>query len=169
MEKYLAIGQKIEDIVIVTSFIVMVLLAFLQVVNRNTVGYSIAWFEELARYCMVYMALLGTEAGLRDGSQIAITFVKEKFHGIPRAVLDILIKVIIVAFSIVVFYFSFGLLENQLSLGQESPAFGLPMYIPYLALPFSFGIISLVQGVTLIIMVVNLFSGKHGQTGGGAA
>ena len=164
MNKYLVIGQKIENIVIAVTFILMVLLAFAQVVNRNIVGYSISWFEEIARYCMVYMALLGTEVGLRDGSQIAITAVVDKFPRIPRSILNIITKMIIISFSVAIFFTSLILLENQIALGQTSPAFGLPMYVPYAALPGCFALIALVQSATMIMMIVDLFSNKLGST-----
>lgn len=157
MKKILAIGQKIENMILSVSFIVMTLASFAQVVNRNFVGAGVSWFEELARYCMVYMALLGTEVGLRDGSQIAIRGVIEKFKGFPRAILEILCKLIIVGFSALVFWTSFTLLEKQVSFGQISPGLEVPMYVPYFALPLSFGIITLVQAATVILMIAALF------------
>jgi TRAP-type C4-dicarboxylate transport system permease small subunit len=169
MKKYLAIGQKLENTILSVAFIIMTLASFSQVVNRNLVGAGISWFEELARYCMVYMALLGTEVGLRDGTQIAITAVIDKFKGVPRALLEILAKLLIVAFSFAVFWTSFVLLERQIASGQFSPGLEVPMYVPYFALPLSFGIITLVQAATLITMIAALFSPKTEASEGGVA
>lgn len=72
--------QYIENLIIVVSFAVMVICSFLSVVNRNFIKLSIPWFDELSTFAMIYMALLGTEAGLRDGSQIAVTALVNKFH-----------------------------------------------------------------------------------------
>lgn len=49
------------------TFVIMVVCYFISVVNRNFIKGSMPWTEELALYCMVYMALIGTELGLRDG------------------------------------------------------------------------------------------------------
>ena len=46
---------KLENAIIAVCFIVMTIAAFAQVVNRNLIGAGISWFDELARYCMVYM------------------------------------------------------------------------------------------------------------------
>lgn len=163
------VGQKLEYIILIAAFIVMSLSSFAQVVNRNLVGAGISWFEELARYCMVYMALLGTEVGLRDGSQIAITAFVDKFKGFPRQILDIFAKIIVLLFCVIVFWTSFTLLEKQIAFGQFSPGLGVPMYVPYAALPLSFGIITLVQGATLISMIAALFrSAPRAQEGGAA-
>ena len=170
MRKILAFLQKAENFVLAASFIVMTLAAFAQVVNRNLIGAGISWFEELARYCMVYMALLGTEIGLRDGTQISITAVIDRFKGVPREVVLIAGKAIVVAFSAMVFYTSFTPIGKQIKFGQLSPGLEIPMYVPYAALPLSFGIITLVQLATLITMIIALFAGRREEsTTGGAA
>ena len=81
MKRLFANLQKIEDFILVATFTVMVLASFAQVVNRNIIHAGVSWLEELARYCMVYMALLATEAGLRDNTQISITAITDKIHG----------------------------------------------------------------------------------------
>lgn len=50
--------QTIEDGILVIAFGVMVVSFFLQVVNRNIFKLSMSWFEELATFCMIYMAFL---------------------------------------------------------------------------------------------------------------
>jgi TRAP-type C4-dicarboxylate transport system permease small subunit len=161
--------NRIENFILAASFSVMTLAAFAQVVNRNVVHAGVPWFEELARYCMIYMALLGTEIGLRDGSQIAITAVIDKFRGVPRALLDIFGKLVIVVFSAAVFWHSLPLLQKQIQFGQLSPGLRVPMYVPYAALPLSFGIITVVQAAALCALFASLFSGNGKAAQGGAA
>jgi len=64
MKKTLDILQHIENLIIVVTFIIMVVTFFCQVINRNLFKLPISWFEEAATYSMIYMVLLGTEAGL---------------------------------------------------------------------------------------------------------
>ena len=61
----------------VVTFVAMVIAYFISVVNRNFIKASMPWTEEVAMYSMIYMALLGTEVGLRDGTQVAVTAVIE--------------------------------------------------------------------------------------------
>ena len=63
------------------AFMVMVAASFAQVVNRNIFKLPISWFDEASVYCMVYMVLLGTEVGLRDGTQVAVTAVVDRLKG----------------------------------------------------------------------------------------
>ena len=154
MKPLIAFLQKSENFCIAVCFIVMCLAEFAQVVNRNLIGAGISWFDELARYCMVYMTLLATEAGLRDGSQIAVTALTDRM------------KAVIVAFSCLVFYDSCGLMEMQLSNGQVSAGLGIPMWIPYAILPLAFGAIAVVQTISFFMLLANPGSVKSDSTEG---
>lgn len=155
--------QSIENLIIVVSFAVMVTCSFLSVVNRNFIKLSIPWFDELSTFAMIYMALLGTEAGLRDGSQIAVTALVNKFNGISKAILQIIAKTVVTGFSAVVLYYSCHMAAIQASSGQLTAALHIPMAIPYFALVISFAIITCVQGITVITMLVhfNELSNPH--------
>lgn len=169
MKRILAVLQKIENWTIIVTFIVMTLAAFAQVLNRNIFHIGISWFEELSRYCMVYMALLATEVGLRDGSQIAIVMVVERFKGVPRILLDILAKTVVVAFSGIVFWYSIDMLKRQIATGQISPGLRIPMLFPYAAVTIAFLLIAVVQAVAIFALVGSLFSGADAAGEGGAA
>lgn len=81
MKKILSFLQQVENGIMVVTFTIMVLTSFAQVVNRNFFKLPISWFEEAAVYCMIYMVLIGTEIGLRDGTQIAVTALVDKLKG----------------------------------------------------------------------------------------
>ncbi len=137
--------QKVEDAILVVTFCVMVISFFMQVVNRNIIKQSVSWFEELSRYCMMYMVFLATEAGLRDGTQISVTSVTDKMPPKVRDIVLLIAKTLVVVFSIIIFLTSFNLLKIQVRSHQLSPALKLPMFIPYFALTLSFGIIIVTQ------------------------
>jgi TRAP-type C4-dicarboxylate transport system permease small subunit len=150
MKKLLSSLQKIENYILVVAFVVMVVSSFAQVVNRNIVHASIGWFEELARYCMVYMALLAAEVGLRDGTQISVTAITEKLPLPLRKAAASLARLAVIVFAGVCFFTSFRILGTQMASSQVSPGLEIPMLIPYLSLPLGFGIIVIVQTFMLI-------------------
>lgn len=146
--------QKIEDIIMVITFIIMVISSFAQVINRNIFKIPISGFEEAAKYSMVYMVLLGTEMGLRDGTQISVTAIVDILKGKTKKIVMIISKLIVVLAAASLFYYSIGLVKKQIISGQVSPGLQIPMSIPYFSLVLSFGIITLVQGITLIMMII---------------
>ena len=74
----------------IVAFVAMVAAYFVAVVNRNFIKASMPWTEEVAMDSMIYMALLGTEVGLRDGTQVAVTAIIEKLHRTTKKVISIL-------------------------------------------------------------------------------
>lgn len=155
MKNFISWCQKIENFILVITFIIMVFACFVQVLNRNIFKIPVSGFEEASKYCMIYMVLIGTELGLRDGTQISVTAVVDKFNGIGKKILQIVAKTILVSFSGVVFYHSIGLVQQQIKTGQKSPGLQIPMSIPYAALVISFAIITVVQGAILLQMIKN--------------
>lgn len=152
--------QKLEDAVLVVTFSVMVITFFMQVMNRNIIKQSVSWFEELSRYCMMYMAFLAAEAGLRDGTQISLTTFTDKLPEKVRSIVLLIAKACVVGFASVVFITSFELLGVQVRSQQVSPALKIPMGIPYFALTLSFGIIVVTQTVQWIGMVIDIIKPK---------
>jgi len=153
MKKVVKYLQYIENTVMVIAFSIMVITSFLQVLNRNFIQSSIPWLEESAIFCMVYMVLIGTEVGLRDGTQIAVSSVVERFGGTSRKVIDIISKTIVVLFSLIILWGAVNIVDLQIQTQQVSAALRLPMSIPYFALVLSFAIISVVQFVELITLI----------------
>lgn len=157
MKKTLHICQKIEDIIMVVTFAIMVAAAFIQVVNRNFTKIPVTGFEEAAKYCMIYMVLLGTEMGLRDGTQISVTALVDKLKGKAKLGMRLLAKVLVIIFSVIMTKESIGLFQMQLRTGQTSPGLHLPMSIPYFALVLSFAIITVVQ-IAMALVLAKDFS-----------
>lgn len=152
MKKTLNICQKIEDIIMVVTFTIMVIAVFIQVMNRNITKIPVTGFEEAAKYCMVYMVLLGTEKGLRDGTQISVTALVDKLKGKAKLALQVVAKALVILFSAIMTKEAIALFKMQIVSGQTSPGLGLPMYVPYFAMVLSFAIITLVRLAMLVAM-----------------
>lgn len=146
MKKVLGTLTKVEQVIMIATFVIMVVSSFAQVVNRNIFKLPIAWFDEASTYCMIYMALIGTEIGLRDGTQIAVTAVVDKLHGAGKKIVQIA---------------AVNMVNQQIVTGQTSAALHLPMAVPYAALVISFAMIVIVQGLLMIGMIIDFVKGKN--------
>lgn len=160
MKKILKSLTSIENFIMVVTFSIMVICSFAQVINRNFFKLPIPWFEEASIYCMIYMALIGTEVGLRDGTQIAVTAVLDKLHGAFKGIVMIFSKVVVLIFSSSVLISAIHLVSKQVQTGQTSSALHLPMSIPYAALVISFAMIVLVQIAFTVELVFTLIREK---------
>lgn len=161
MKKILRTLQRMEDLLLVVTFSIMVIVMFAQVVNRNIFKIPVSGFEEAAKYCMVYMVMLGTELGLRDGTQIAITGVVDRFHGAGKIIMQAISKLIVIAFSAEMTVIGYNMVAKQAKIGQTSPGLGIPMTVPYFALLLSFALITVVQTAILVKMILDYTKNKE--------
>ena len=141
IKKALSYITNVEYAIMVVTFVAMVIAYFISVVNRNFIKASMPWTEEVAMYSMIYMALLGTEVGLRDGTQVAVTAVIEKLHGVTKKIVSIIEQII---------------LEKQLQTGQTTPVLKVPMSVMYFSLVLTFALILVIQAVVLVEKVMDL-------------
>lgn len=152
--------QSLEKLVIALGFAIMVVASFIQVVNRNVFKIPVTGFEEASKYAMVYMVLLATELGLRDGTQISINGVVDKLHGLFGRIVRIVSKLIVIIFSSVMLRAGIAMVTRQFKINQTSPGLGMPMWIPYMAIVLGFGLITIVQFAALIKLFVTKEGGK---------
>ena len=142
---------KVEYAIMIVAFVLMVLCYFTSVVNRNFIKGSMPWTEELALYCMVYMALIGTELGLRDGTQVSVTALTEKLKGtMVGKIVNFIAKVALIVFSCTMLRYSVALVAKQMSAGQTTPVMKVPMYVIYISLVISFALIVINQILMLV-------------------
>lgn len=163
VKKLLSYVTAVEYAIMVVAFVIMVICYFISVINRNFIKGSMPWTEELALYSMVYLALLGTEVGLRDGTQVAVTAVVEKLHGVPRKIIDLVKQVVLEVFTFVMLSSGTSLCLRQFQSGQTTPVLKIPMGIMYFSLVLTFFLIFVIQGITLIEMVLNLRKKEGGE------
>ena len=147
----------VELVACALTFAVMVICYFISVVNRNIIQGSMPWTEELALYSMVYMVLLGTELGLRDGTQVSVTALTSKLEGKRSGkILEIIARAIVIYFVFMMFTNGNALVAKQIKTAQTSPVMNIPMYILYLSLSISFGLMMVTQTLMLIGRIFNL-------------
>ena len=150
LKKVLSYITSAEYAVMIAAFAAMVLAYFISVVNRNLIKASMPWTEEIALYSMTYMALLGTEVGLRDGTQVAVTAVVDKLHGMARKIVDLIAQIVLEIFAFVMLKAGLALFLKQMQTGQTTPVLKIPMSVMYFSLALAFGLIFLIQAVDLV-------------------
>ncbi len=151
MKKLVAAFVFVENAICIGAFILMVGMVFLQVVNRNILHIpSIDWTEELARYSMVWMALFGTQIGLRQGKQMSVEFFTSRFSERTIKYIDFFADFCCFGFALVTFVYSFKVLSMQSRSGQTSAALDIPMVYMYASVSVSFAIMTVGKLIEMI-------------------
>ena len=136
------LDKYFENTIAVILLVVMTAAIFLQVVSR-TFDYSIAWTEELARYCFIWLVYIGISFAVSRKSHIKIEAIAMLIDEKEKKYLSLFSDFVFLAFSVVILFKSTQMVANLYYLGQTSPALGLPMWIVYLAGPVGFALTSI--------------------------
>ena len=114
--------------------IVMTLATMGQVFCRFTNLFTFQSSEEIARFSMCWMAMLGSAVALRQGRHLGVRVLVERLPlGVYDKYLAPLIQLTMLAFFLLVICKGWAFAMR--GAGQISPALEIPMMYPYLCLP----------------------------------
>jgi TRAP-type C4-dicarboxylate transport system permease small subunit len=152
--------ERLLDALLAIMLLIMVAAIFYQIFGRYVLDRAPSWGEELARYMMVYITMLGSAVETRSGGHLTVTTIADKLGPKGLRILLAVRDVAVVA--------TCGLLINAgidlvtIMHRQSSPAFEIPMSIPYAAQPVGFALI-------LILVVVARLAGRPARVTAGEA
>jgi len=136
MKAYLKLVDLINKIVgYILGVIIgtMSILILLQIFTRFVINYPLHWTEELARYLMIYGVFLGAALALRYNRLISIEAVAQALPPKMQSLLKKVVMVITIIFALVLVIQ--GIEITSTINNQTSAGLGIPMSIPYLAIP----------------------------------
>ncbi|QNB46318.1 TRAP transporter small permease subunit [Thermanaerosceptrum fracticalcis] len=114
------------------------IILFINVVLRYVFRSSTTWAEELIRYIMVWIAFIGGSICVRKNLHVAIDFFLYFIGPKGKRIMAILVNLVCFVFSAMMVRLGWQLVSFTMSKNQVAPALGIPMYLPYLALPLGF-------------------------------
>jgi TRAP-type C4-dicarboxylate transport system permease small subunit len=162
LKKFAAIYSKTEEYTLVLSLVVTVVIIFFQVVMRYGFNASLSWSEELTRYIFIWQIWLGASIGFRDRKHIKVEITKMFISPRGLIVMDIVAELIWVSANIYLLYSGTTLVMALMDTQSVSTALQVPMWIVYLALPFSTAALIVRQIHALWVDVVAIRLGKEG-------
>lgn len=134
--------HQLEDLILATLLIAMILLACSQIVLRNVIGESLLWADPLGRIMLLWLGLLGALAAARKNRHIAIDLVG---HYIPDNFKNLLSRFIALLTAgmcgLLAWHTArFVLMEFEV---PTELVLGIPSWLPPLIIPLSFGLMAL--------------------------
>ena len=73
-------------------FIILIVACVAQVFFRFILNNSLSWSEELARYCFIWMHMLGASLLIEGSGHATVTAILDLMHGTLRKIVDIIIE-----------------------------------------------------------------------------
>lgn len=106
--------------------------------SAGILGSQSSWTEELARYLMVWVGLLGGSLAFATKAHLGLNYFVEKLHPGAQRILRIVALVVVLAFAVAVLIIGgWQLMERTLAMEQVAPALGILKGWVYLAVPLS--------------------------------
>lgn len=137
MEKTFKIISKWLENILVFIFSLLVVDVLWQVITRY-LGFSSSFTEELSRFLLIWLAILGTAYSRSYKGQMSIDFLYQKFNPKNQFIVNLFIEFCIICFAFFVMVVGgINLMYITLKLGQFSPTLNLPIGVVYSIVPIS--------------------------------
>lgn len=150
LKKIDAVLDFFEDKSFTLLFSLMTLVVFLQVICRYVIKSSLPWSEEFSRYCMVWVVFIGVSAGIKTGAHMGVDALLMVLPHRFRRMVELLTKVVTLAFCVIFFVVSLKLTIMLFKSGQRSATLFIPIAFAYLAIPVGF-IGGIIRSIQLIV------------------
>ncbi|WP_282148241.1 TRAP transporter small permease [Algibacter lectus] len=129
---------RIMEIILVFIFGLLVIDVLSQVFSRYVLNTSFAFTEELARFSLIWLSILGAAYLSGKREHLSMDFLYQKFSGKTKKKALIFIEICILLFALVVMVIGgFNLVYTTLHLGQLSGTLRIPLGYIYAILPIS--------------------------------
>lgn len=129
---------KVLNALLIVAVAALVLDVCWGVFTRYVMGNASQWTEELARFLLIWVALLGGAVAFGTKAHLGVDYFMGKFDPEPRKLMAIVSHLVVLFFAAAIFvYGGSRFVADTFAIGQKTPALGLEKGFVYLVIPIS--------------------------------
>ena len=147
----------------VLLLVLLVLDVWLGVLVRYVLPANWTFTEELARYLMIWMALLAVSCGISHREHIGMLVVFERFPPVVRKWLAVTFDLVAFGFFAIIFVYGIGFVDRGFS--RFTMIYEIPKAYPFIGVPLAAGLAC----VQLLFVAIHDFFAQDGVTAAGRA
>lgn len=140
--------NKVTGWVLALMLAIMTVFIFWQVFARFVVGNSLTFSEELSRFLMIWLTMLGSAYALRRGTLIAVDMLPDMLKGKAKKAVKALITFMVIIFAYVLV--TYGWEMSMAVSTQTAPSTRLSMFYPMFALPAG-GFLLILNAIAVLV------------------
>jgi len=126
------------NFVLIVAVALLVIDVVWGVFSRYILGAQTKWTEELARFLLIWVALLGGAVAFGTKGHLGVDYLTGKLHPDVHRLMAVFAHIVVLFFAVAVFlYGGIHVVADALTMEQTTPALGWKMGYVYLALPIS--------------------------------
>ena len=139
----------INNWVCIFFFSVLVIDVTAAVLMRYVIKKPMVWGEQLAIYCMMYIAMVGAAIAIRKGAHMGMDVLYNRTGNGMRIVMNIIIHASVVAFLLIMIILGF---KHMIDVRAQRSAvlFNISMAWPHFCVPLG-GVLMLIQEIGVIV------------------
>lgn len=132
--------ESVLDKVLIVLFLTMVAAIVWQVFARYVLGAPTIWSEELARFLLVWVTMLGSAYVLEHGGHVSVTVFVDMLPEAGQRILAFVRDAIVIAMAGSLAYYGYGFAYSGTR--RVSTGLGVTMAYPYAAVPIGAALIA---------------------------
>ncbi|MBS0583104.1 MAG: TRAP transporter small permease [Proteobacteria bacterium] len=134
--------HRIENGILTVLVLILVALAGAQIIMRNVFGGGFSWADPFLRTLVVWTAMLGALAAVREDKHIAVDVLQRFLPPGAQRLARVLTLLFAAAVCAALAWYGWGLVGVDLD-GDAKSEFGLPNWLLESILPIGFGLMAL--------------------------
>ena len=155
--------SRLEQVLIAVLLTVMILLAFGQIVLRNFFATEIDWGDSLVRYLVVWVGFVGAAVATKEGKHITIDIFSRWISGKGGRAIQVISHLSSAVICGLLAWAGIKFIWFEAQMGGTA-FFNLPIWIPELIIPITFGLMTLPYTLQLINEFTNFQQNEEEQT-----
>ncbi|WP_461207279.1 TRAP transporter small permease [Clostridium sp. DL1XJH146] len=158
MKKIMMVLNHIEEIIASALLIITSFLVFIQAILRYQFNYSLFWSEEISRMMIVWFIFLGSSIAVREKAHVNMDALPNIATPFFKHVLELMVTAVCIIFTGAIAYAGINMVNSALNLHSTATGTGMPLVIPYMAIPVGLGLMLIryiIQGRNQIVSFIS--------------
>ena len=152
MKFFIMLDEKIgrlEQFLIGILLLTMILVAFMQIVLRNFFATGVDWGDALVRYLVVWVGFVGAAIAVKESKHITIDVLSRWLGGTRQRIIQAVTHICSAIVCGLLTWAGIKFIWFEAEMGGTA-FFKLPVWVPELIIPISFGLMTLRYTLRLI-------------------
>ncbi len=150
MAKFTNMLFKTISVIAGVLFLGATALTFANVVGRYVFSAPIFWAEEITVYGIIWCVMLGGALASWRGEHLRVEIIEMFLGDRFTRRLQTVVLIVVASVAAIIAYYGWGFVEFAADMDQRSVVSGIPMTIPFAAIPVGFLLVAVASVVRLI-------------------
>lgn len=133
LSRYLDFQDAVCKIAVVILMVTVLAAVCAGIVWRSVLNDALPWANELARFCLVWIAFLGSPVVLRRNGHVALDVIVESLKGHPERTMRLVISLVVASVAATMCWAGWNLAYNART--QISSTLPITQMVIYLSIP----------------------------------